>query len=129
MREYFIAPVAAHDPIYRADGINYFTHNEEMINQGYILSGHAVLGTYPEEIILFTDSFITDRTLIWYKMVEIFQVLDAWAYLKPAKNHRDGRLGFRLIYNHYLVPSNTDHMAYSAEKKIVQCSYIREKRN
>ena len=62
-------------------------------------------------------------------MVAIFQGSDAWKYLKPANKNCYGRLGLGLSYNHYLVPSNTDHMAYSAEKKIVQCSYIREKRN
>ena len=56
-------------------------------------------------------------------MVAIFQALDAWTYLKPSKKHRDGIMGYKLIYNHYLGPSNTDHMAAGAEKKLAQCTY------
>ena len=44
-----------------------------MIARGSILSGPVVLGTDPEYIGLLTDSLITDRDLIWGKMVEIFQ--------------------------------------------------------
>ena len=79
-----------------------------------------MLETDPEEIIPFTDSFITYRALIWENMVAIFQVLDAWTYLKPDKKHRDGGLGFRLIYNHYLVPSNINHMSAGTEKNLAQ---------
>ena len=100
-----------------------------MISQGLIVSGPVVLGTDRKEIGTFTNSFITDRVLIWDKMVAIFQGSDAWTYLKTDKNHCDGRLGLRLIYNHYLGPINIDHMEAGAEKKIAQCSYTGEKRN
>ena len=73
MREDLIAPVAAHDTTYRTNGSEYFTHNKEMISQILIISGHAVLGTEPEEIGPFTDYFITNRALIWGKIDEIFQ--------------------------------------------------------
>ena len=56
-REDLISPVAAHDPTYHANVIEYFTHDEEMIFRGSILSGHAVIGTDPEEIGPFTNSF------------------------------------------------------------------------
>ena len=85
-----------------------------MITQGSIISGTAVIGTTPEEIGPFTDSFITDRALIWEKMVEIFQGSDKRTYLNPDKKHCDGILGFRLVYNHYLGPSNINHMAAGA---------------
>ena len=100
--------------------IKYFIHDEDMIYRGSIISGHVVLGTDPEEIGSLTNSFITNRTLIWDNIVAIFQVSDAWTYLKPAKNHRDGRLGFRLIYNHNLGISNIYHMAAGAEKNLAQ---------
>ena len=48
LREDLIAPVAASDPTYRANGSDYFTHDEEMIARGSILSGPAALGTDPE---------------------------------------------------------------------------------
>ena len=88
-----------------------------------------MLGADPEEIGPFMDSFITNRALIWEKMVAIFQGSDAWMYLKPDKKHRDERLVFKLIYNHYLCPSNIDHMADGAEKKLAQYSYTEEKSN
>ena len=114
VRGYLIDPVAAHDPAYRANRSEYFTHDEEMIARGSIIIGNAVLGTNPEEIGPFTDSFITDRALIWEKMVEIFQGSDKRTYLNPDKKHCDGILGFRLVYNHYLGPSNINHMAAGA---------------
>ena len=61
-----------------------------------------MLENYPEEIGPFADSFISDRALIWEKMVAIFQGLDALADLMPAKKHRDRRLGFRIIYKSLL---------------------------
>ena len=72
LREDCIAPVVAHDPTYPANGSKYFTNDEYMIVRGSIISGHAVLGTDPEEIGPFTKSFITDKVLIWDKMVAIF---------------------------------------------------------
>ena len=73
LRDGLIAPVAANYPTYRDNGSEYFTHDEEMIAGGLILSGTDVLGTDPEDIGPFTNSFISNRSLIWYKMVAIFQ--------------------------------------------------------
>ena len=92
LREDLIAPVAAHDPTYRSNGSEYFTHDEKMIARGSILSGHEVFGTDPEEIGTFADSFISDRAFIRDKMVVIFQVSDAWTYLNLDKKHCGGRL-------------------------------------
>ena len=100
-----------------------------MIAWGSIISGHAVLGTDSEEIGPLPDSFITNRALIWDKMIEIFKGSDIWMHLKPAKKHRDGRLGFSIIHNNYLGPSNIDLIAAGAEKNIDQYSYTGEKRN
>ena len=88
-----------------------------------------VIGTDPEDISPFANSFITDRALIWENVVAIFQGSDAWTYLNTLKKHRDVRLGLRLIYTHYLGPSNIYHMAAGAEKKLAQFSYTGEKRN
>ena len=100
-----------------------------MIARGSILSGTAVIGTDPEDIGPSTDSFITNRALVWDKMVAILQGLDSWTYLKPAKKDRNVRLGFRLKYNHYLDPSNMDYMAAGAYKKLAKLTYTGEKRN
>ena len=62
-------------------------------------------------------------------MIAIFQGSDSWPYLKPANNNLDGKLVFRIIYNHYLCPSKIDHMAAGAEKKLDQCSYTGKKKN
>ena len=92
-----IAPVAAYYSMYRANGSKYFRYDEEMISQGSILSGHAVLGTDHEEIGPFTNSFITKRALIWDKIIESLQGSDACTYPKPANKYRVGRLGLRII--------------------------------
>ena len=75
--EDLIAPVEASDSMYCANGINNFTHDEEMIARGLILSESAALGTDPEEIGPFSASFITNRERIWDNMVAIFQGSDA----------------------------------------------------
>ena len=97
LRDDFIAPVASSDPTYRDTGSEYFTHNEDMISRGSILSGPALLGTEPEEIGTFSDSLINDIVLICDNMFAILQGLEAWTYLKPAKNNRDGILGLSII--------------------------------
>ena len=124
-----IPPVAASDPTHHAYGSKYFTHDDEMIACGSIFSGPAALRSDPEAVVKFTDSFIKDRELMWDNMVAIFQVLDAWAYLNPDKKHRYVRMGYKIIYNHYLGQSNIEHMAYGAEKKLDQCTYTGERRN
>ena len=65
----------------------------------------------PESVRPFTNWLITDRVLIWDKMVSIFQGSDAWTFLNPDKKHCDGRMGYKLIYNHYIGPSNIYHKA------------------
>ena len=86
LRGGLIAPVTSNYPTYRDNGSKYFTHDEEMIARGSIISGHTVLGNYPEDIGPFTDSFVADRALIWDKMVAIFQGSDAWTYLNPVRS-------------------------------------------
>ena len=94
-----------------------------MIDRRSIISGPEVIGTDP------TDYFTTNIELIWDNMVAMFQVSDTCTYIKPAKKNCGGRLGFRIIYNHYLGPSNIDHMKSGAEKKLAKFTYTREKRN
>ena len=79
-------PSAARDPTHRANVRNYFTHDEEMIACGSIISSPAVSRSDPGAAGPFTDSIITDRALIWDKMVAIFQGSDTWTYLTPDKN-------------------------------------------
>ena len=86
-------PSTASDPTYRANGSEYFTHDEDMIPCGPIISGPAVSGSDPEAVGPFTDSFIIDRVLVWDKMVAIFQGSDEWTYLNPDNKHHDGRMG------------------------------------
>ena len=38
-------------------------------------------------------------------------------------------MDYNLIYNHYLGPSNIDHMVAGAEKNIAQWTYTGEDRN
>ena len=123
LRDDLIAPVSASDPMYLSNGSKYFTHYDEMVAHGSIPGGSEALGSDPEVAVPFTDSFIADRALIWYKMVVIFQGSDAWTYLKSSKKHLDVRMGYKLIYNHYPGPSNIDHVATGVEKKLSQFTY------
>ena len=67
-----ISTASASDPTHLINGIKYFIHDGEMITHVSILSGIAALGSDPEYVGPFTDSFITDRALIWDKMFAIF---------------------------------------------------------
>ena len=69
LRDDLEPPTAASDPVYRANSSKYSTHDEEMVDHGPILSRSAVSGSDSEAIGPFSDSFITDRSLVWYKMV------------------------------------------------------------
>ena len=73
LRDYLIHPVAKNDPMHRSNGIKYFTHNEENITRVSIISGHAALGSDPEAVGPFTNTFIIDRALNWDNMFAIFQ--------------------------------------------------------
>ena len=68
-----IPPAASGDTTYCASGSKYLTHDAEIISRGSILIGPAALGSDPEAVGPFTDSFVTNRVLIWDKMVAIFQ--------------------------------------------------------
>ena len=76
-----------------------------------------VVGSDPEAIGQFTNSFVTERSPIWDKMVAIFQGTDAWTYPKPAKIHHDRSMGYNLIYDQYLGPSKIYNMA-SGDRRI-----------
>ena len=81
-----------------------------MISRGSILSGPVALGSDREASEPFINLFVTDRALIWDKVVTIFQVSYACMYLNPAKKYCDVIMGYNLIYNNYLGTSNIDHM-------------------
>ena len=115
-------PAAAICPTYRANGSGHFTHDEDIIAHGLIISGPTVVVSDPEAIGPFNKSFINNRSLIWDNMVSIFQGTDAWKYLNPANKYSNGIMGYMLIYNHYLGPSNIYHMAAGAKNKIAQCT-------
>ena len=118
LRDDLEPPASVSDPTYNTSGSKYFTPDEEMIYCGPIISGAAVSVSDPETIGPFTDLFTTDRALVWDKMDTILQGSDAWMYLKPSKKHHDGRMCYKLIYNHYLGPRNIYHMVDGAEKKL-----------
>ena len=109
-----IPPVSAVDPTHRTNSSKYFIYDEDMITRGSICSVPAALGSNPKAVGPFNDSFIIDIAVIFDKMVAMFQVSDGCTYLKLAKKQYIVRMGYKLIYNHYLVPSNIYHMADGA---------------
>ena len=64
LRDSFEPNGAIRDPTHRANNSEYFTHDEEIIARGSIISGPTVVGSDPEAIGPFTDSSVTDRVLI-----------------------------------------------------------------
>ena len=97
LRDDFEPPAAASDPMHRANGTNYFTHDDDMIDCELILSGPTVFVSDPEAVGPFIDSLITYRELIWDKMVAMFQGSNSWMYMKPYKKNCDGRMGYNII--------------------------------
>ena len=64
LRDDLEPPADTSDPIHRASVSKCFTHNEDMIACGLILSGPVVFESVPETVGPFTNFFITDRALI-----------------------------------------------------------------
>ena len=120
---------AARDLTHRVNVSGYFKDDGETISRGSIISMTNVFGINPEAIAPFTYLFITDRVLIWDKMFAIFQGTDTRMYLNPSKKHREGRMGYNIIYNHYLGQSNIYHIADGVKKKLAQFTYTEDKRN
>ena len=114
--------------MHHGNGSTYFTDDENIIASGIILSGTAALGSDQKAVGPFSNLFITDRALIWDKIVIIFQGSDEWTYLKPAEKHCDLIMGYNLIYNHYLGPRNINQMADGAEINLAQCTNTGGKR-
>ena len=74
LRDDLEPPAVSSDTMNRANGTKYFTHDEYMISCGLILSGTVVFRSDPKYVGPFTDLFITNRALIWDKMVAILGI-------------------------------------------------------
>ena len=103
---------------------NYPTLDEEIIARAPILEPTAVGNVAELEANgPFVDSYMTDRTMAWDKIANIFQDHQAWTYAKSARRSRNARKGYLGIYDHYLGPNNVDHMASKAERCLQTTCY------
>ena len=128
IRDQLIPTAAADDPTVRAAGSTYFTHDEELRARATIVDRPVVAGTDPEVIGPFSDTYIADRKKVYELLCSIFQNTTAWIYLKKAKKYQDGRMGYKILFNHYLGPNNVDHMASAAERALSNSSYSGERK-
>ena len=80
-----------------------------------------------EKIDPFKNVYMSDRTRVWDKLCAIFQQSEASTYCKYDKKHRDGRIYFQAIYNHYIGPQHVVHMTDKSEKILGTTSYSGDK--
>ena len=119
VRQTLMPVAAATDP-----ATSYPTLDEEMIARAPILEPTAAgVVAELEANGPFVDSYMTDRTMAWDKIANIFQAHQAWTYAKSARRSRNARKGYFGIYNHYLGPNNVDHMASKAERCLQATCY------
>ena len=103
---------------------NYSTLDETMIARAPILDPTAAGAfTNLKACGPFVDTYMTDHTMAWDTIANIYQDFQAWTYAKPAKHSRNGRQGYFGIYNYYLGPNNVDHMASMAEQRLQTTCY------
>ena len=100
-------------------GSTYLTYDEDMVDHATIVESTAV-GT-DEQLVnngSFVAPYMSDITMVWNKLVAIFQTSETWVYCKMEKKHRDGKIAFRGVYDRYLGTINVNHMASNAERSL-----------
>jgi len=97
-----------------------WTHTERMMMR----APHFKADTPTEE----TDVFKTDNESVWKEISNITREHKCWTYVKPFQRKHDGRGAYRALWDHYLGPSNVDHLAAAAELKLETAKYTGEKK-
>lgn len=70
-----------------------------------------------------TDTFKEDRELVFIMLRDICENDPAYVYMKPAVEPRNGRMAYRLLYDHYLGQSAVDQLITKAETKLNTLAY------
>ena len=91
----------------------YETHDEEMVKRAPIVVAGNPQGI--EEDSPFDDSFISDRGKLWDLISALIIKREAWPHIKQARTIRDGRKAMLAFHDHFLGPTNVDHIQKQAE--------------
>jgi len=97
-----------------------WTHNERMIMR----APHFKIENPTKE----TDVFKMDNESVWKEISDITREHKCWTYVKPFQRKHDGRGAYRALWDHYLGPSNVDHLAAAAELKLETAKYTGKKK-
>jgi hypothetical protein len=76
--------------------------------------------------LVYTPVFKADNKALWLKLAAMTRDKPCWTYIRPFQRVQDGRKAFWALYDHYLGPSNVDHMASRAEGKLQSTTYTGE---
>ena len=96
----------------------YETVEEEMIAR----SPHKLTGGG------LAPKFLVDRKKVWELVASIFRdTPDCWTHIKPAQRGKDGRKAFKYLWDFYLGENNIDIMANSAERRLQDVDYDKER--
>jgi hypothetical protein len=74
----------------------------------------------------YTDVFRADNKLLWTKIAAMTRDKPCWTYVRQHQKQQDARKAYWALYDHYLGPSNVDHMATRAESKLMTTTYTGE---
>ncbi len=70
-----------------------------------------------------TDTFKEDRELVFIVVRNICESDPAFVYMKPAVEPRNGRMAYRLLYDHYLSHNAVDQLIFKAETELNTLAY------
>ena len=68
-------------------------------------------------------------TTSWDNTATLFQDYNTQTYTEPVSKSRDGRQGYKGIYEHFSGPNDVYHMATKSEIYLQELSYQRQMRN
>lgn len=120
IREAVDVPAANLNPAAGQPNSPYETVEQEMIERAPHHDGT------PNQIP--TESYLADRTKVWEIISGLTRDHACWTHVKPAQRHRDGRMAFRRLWDHYLGPNNVDNMANAAETRLENVTYSAERK-
>jgi len=110
-------------------GSTHFSHDDEMIVRGPILSAGAVVGPDTKTLGPFASSFLVNRAEVWEKLAEILLPHDAFTVIKAVKKTWNARLTYQLLFRHYLGPNNIGNIAREVEQVLGSVQYKGETRH
>jgi hypothetical protein len=103
---------------------NYTSRVDELIARAPIVDNIAADGT-----IAYGAVYLQDRETVWVKIEELTRDHACRTYIRAAARTRDGRMAYKLLYQHYLGANNVDIMSSKAEHLLKTVAYNGETRH